>query len=61
LKHNATIWKIAEQDFSPTKAGSYQSWGLGLNQEVLLFPTANEGVQIVINSRDAMEHPWHLQ
>jgi FtsP/CotA-like multicopper oxidase with cupredoxin domain len=44
-----------------SKANTYNSWDFGLNQQVLLIPEADKGAQIVINSRDAMEHPWHLQ
>jgi hypothetical protein len=44
-----------------SEANSYSSWNFGLNQQVLLVPEADMGAQIVINSRDAMEHPWHLQ
>ncbi|KAI0599387.1 multicopper oxidase-domain-containing protein [Biscogniauxia sp. FL1348] len=60
LPHNATLWKAVEQRFTPDEANSYNSWGFGLNQQVLLIPDADRGTQIVINSRDAMEHPWHL-
>ncbi|RYP71468.1 hypothetical protein DL771_004835 [Monosporascus sp. 5C6A] len=61
LPNNATLWKALEQDFTAESANSYNSWDFGLNQQVLLIPEADKGVQIVINSRDAMEHPWHLQ
>ena len=61
LPHNATLWKVAEQHFAADAANSYNSWDFGLNQQVLLVPDADKGVQIVINSRDNMEHPWHLQ
>ncbi|KAI0544478.1 Cupredoxin [Xylaria curta] len=60
LSNNATLWKAMEQEFVPSKANSYNSWDFGLSQQVLLIPEANKGAQIVINSRDAMEHPWHL-
>lgn len=50
-----------EQQFVADKDNSYNSWDFGLNQQVLLVPTANQGAQVVINSRDTMEHPWHLQ
>ncbi|KAI2465084.1 Cupredoxin [Annulohypoxylon bovei var. microspora] len=60
LPHNATLWKAVEQNFTADKANSYNSWDFGLNQQVLLVPDADQGAQIVINSRDAMEHPWHL-
>ncbi|KAK7997043.1 PAK kinase [Apiospora arundinis] len=60
LIDNATIWKTLDQSFSAADANSYSSWNFGLDQQVLLVPDANKGAQIVINSRDAMEHPWHL-
>ncbi|KAK8106244.1 hypothetical protein PG999_009603 [Apiospora kogelbergensis] len=60
LPNNATIWKTLAQSFSAADANSYSSWDFGLDQQVLLVPDANKGAQIVINSRDAMEHPWHL-
>ncbi|KAI1747539.1 hypothetical protein F4782DRAFT_543438 [Xylaria castorea] len=60
LSNNATLWKAMEQQFVASKANSYNSWDFGLNQQVLLIPEADKGAQIVINSRDAMEHPWHL-
>lgn len=50
-----------EQEFVVSKANAYNSWDFGLNQQVLLVPDADTGAQVVINSRDAMEHPWHLQ
>ncbi|KAK7956903.1 diphenol oxidase [Apiospora aurea] len=60
LPNNATIWKTLDQSFSAAGANSYSSWDFGLDQQVLLVPDANKGAQIVINSRDVMEHPWHL-
>ncbi|KAI0140074.1 putative multicopper oxidase [Hypoxylon sp. NC0597] len=60
LPNNATLWKAVEQKFTPDRANSYNSWDFGLNQQVLLIPDADQGAQIVINSKDAMEHPWHL-
>ncbi|KAI1079514.1 hypothetical protein F5B20DRAFT_571008 [Whalleya microplaca] len=60
LPNNATLWKAVEQQFTASEANSYNSWDFGLNQQVLLIPDADRGSQIVINSRDAMEHPWHL-
>ncbi len=61
LPDNATLWKAVEQNFTAGASNSYNSWDFGLNQQVLLVPEADKGVQVVINSRDAMEHPWHLQ
>ncbi|KAI0150384.1 multicopper oxidase [Xylariaceae sp. FL1272] len=60
LPDNATLWKVTEQNFDPNESNSYNSWDFGLNQQVLLIPEANTGAQIVINSLDSMEHPWHL-
>ncbi|KAH6659817.1 Cupredoxin [Truncatella angustata] len=60
LKNNATIWKTLDQQFDPSREGSYHSWDLGLNQQVLLIPDGGKGAQVVINSLDAMEHPWHM-
>ncbi|KAI1809942.1 Cupredoxin [Poronia punctata] len=60
LNDNATLWKAVGQKFAPSESNSYSSWNFGLNQQVLLIPSANKGAQLVINSRDAMEHPWHL-
>ncbi|KAI2609436.1 putative multicopper oxidase [Hypoxylon fragiforme] len=60
LPHNATLWKALDQKFTPDRVNAYSSWDFGLSQQVLLIPDAEQGAQIVINSRDAMEHPWHL-
>ncbi|KAI0478899.1 multicopper oxidase-domain-containing protein [Xylariaceae sp. FL0804] len=61
LPDNATLWKAVEQRFDDAgAANAYSSWDFGLNQQVLLVPDADAGAQIVINSRDDMEHPWHL-
>ncbi|KAI1376948.1 putative multicopper oxidase [Hypoxylon crocopeplum] len=60
LPGNATLWKALDQQFTTDRANSYNSWDFGLSQQVLLVPDADQGAQIVINSRDAMEHPWHL-
>ncbi|KAI1105160.1 Cupredoxin [Jackrogersella minutella] len=60
LSDNATLWKALDQQFTADKANSYNSWDFGLSQQVLLVPDADRGAQIVINSKDAMEHPWHL-
>ncbi|KAI1094865.1 putative multicopper oxidase [Rostrohypoxylon terebratum] len=60
LPHNATLWKAVEQEFTADKENSYNSWDFGLNQQVLHIPDASHGAQIVINSKDGMEHPWHL-
>lgn len=63
LKDDAQLWQILDHnitDFTPGKQGSYSNWGLRLDQQVLLVPDADEGVQIAINSKDQMEHPFHL-
>ncbi|KAI4867478.1 putative multicopper oxidase [Hypoxylon rubiginosum] len=60
LPDNATLWKTVDQQFAADRANSYDSWDFGLDQQVLLIPDAGRGAQVVINSRDAMEHPWHL-
>ncbi|KAI1136965.1 putative multicopper oxidase [Hypoxylon sp. FL0543] len=60
LANNATLWKAVEQQFTADRDNSYNSWDFGLNQQVLLVPDADQGAQVVINSKDAMEHPWHL-
>ncbi|KAH7031100.1 Cupredoxin [Microdochium trichocladiopsis] len=60
LMNNATLWKATEQTFSQASQNSYNSWNFDLNQQVLLLPDGGRGAQIVINSRDVMEHPWHL-
>ncbi|KAI0388836.1 multicopper oxidase [Xylariaceae sp. FL0594] len=49
-----------EQKFVASEANAYNSWNFGLDQQVLLIPEADKGAQIVINSQDVMEHPWHL-
>jgi hypothetical protein len=63
LENNATLWKTIGQEFPAEGGGSgYNSWNYALNQQVLLLGDAgaNKGAQIVINSLDGMEHPWHL-
>lgn len=63
LETNATLWKTMDQNF-PAQGGSsgYNSWGYDINQQVLLIgdEAADKGVQLVVNSLDGMEHPWHL-
>lgn len=63
LKSSAQLWAIQDhmEDFVPGEQGSYSNWGLRLDQQVLLVPDADEGVQIAINSKDMMEHPFHMQ
>ena len=50
-----------DQDFGSGKGGGYSNWQFPLDQQVLLIPDGGKGVQVVINSLDNMEHPWHLQ
>lgn len=63
FKNDATLWKAVggNQSFVPGEQGSYSNFDLRLDQQILLLPDANQGVQIAINSRDMMEHPFHLQ
>ena len=58
---DAQIWQALDQNFSVGHGGSYNSWDFRLDQQVLLIPDSNQGVQIAINSLDIMEHPFHLQ
>lgn len=60
LEDNATIWKLDSISNSTSVAGGYNSFGQYLNQQILTNPDANGSVQLVINSLDAMQHPWHL-
>ena len=63
LENNATLWKTLDQTFPPEGGSNgYNSWNYSLDQQVLLIGDmgANKGVQLVVNSLDGMEHPWHL-
>ncbi|KAB5540424.1 multicopper oxidase-domain-containing protein [Coniochaeta sp. 2T2.1] len=63
LRDDATIWKVvvgANDTFKAGEGGSYSNFGMRLDQQILLLPDANQGVQIAINSKDMMEHPFHL-
>lgn len=60
-RNDATIWKTLNHSFAPGQGGSYNNYELRLDQQILLLPEANRGVQIAINSKDMMEHPFHLQ
>jgi FtsP/CotA-like multicopper oxidase with cupredoxin domain len=67
-RDDATIWKVAvgvdetsPARLAPGQGGSYSNYGLRLDQQILLVPDAGKGVQIAINSKDMMEHPFHLQ
>ncbi|KAK0745162.1 multicopper oxidase-domain-containing protein [Apiosordaria backusii] len=59
LPTTAQLWLSLSQSFTGD-AGGYNNWNFPLNQQVLLLPDPNKTVQIVINSRDIMEHPFHL-
>lgn len=50
-----------DQDFEFGRGGNHHKRDFQLDQQVLLVPEADKGVQIAINSRDVMEHPFHLQ
>ena len=58
---DAQLWLAQEQNFTVNRAGLYNNWDFRLDQQVLMLPSANKGVQIAINSMDIMEHPFHLQ
>jgi FtsP/CotA-like multicopper oxidase with cupredoxin domain len=60
LENNATIWKLERISNGTSVAGGYDNFGQYLNQQILTNPDANGSVQLVINSLDAMQHPWHL-
>ncbi|KAB5576457.1 Cupredoxin [Coniochaeta sp. 2T2.1] len=63
LRDDATIWKVVDggnDTFKTGEGGSYSNFGMRLDQQILLLPDANQGVQIAINSKDMMEHPFHL-
>jgi FtsP/CotA-like multicopper oxidase with cupredoxin domain len=63
LENNATLWKTIGQEFpAGGGASSYSNWHYALNQQVLLLGDdgADKGAQLVVNSLDSMEHPWHL-
>jgi hypothetical protein len=61
LDSNATIWTIAEFSNKVTVTVSYNNLGTHLGQQISSDPDPNGAVQLVINSLDAMEHPWHFQ
>lgn len=61
MENNATLLKVADPAaFDASSAAAYTNGSLGAAQQVLLSPNASSGVQLVINSRSTMEHPWHL-
>ncbi|POS76161.1 multicopper oxidase [Diaporthe helianthi] len=70
---DATLWQVADpteaQIFASTATagsstsdggGVYHNWGFRLDQQVLLIPDGSRAAQVVINSLDAMEHPFHM-
>ncbi|KAK4671193.1 hypothetical protein QC764_0092760 [Podospora pseudoanserina] len=61
LPHSAQLWLSLPQTLdSGSDPGSYNNYNFPLNQQVLFLPDPNKTVQIAINSRDIMEHPFHL-
>ncbi|KAK4204973.1 multicopper oxidase-domain-containing protein [Triangularia verruculosa] len=62
LPNNAQLWLSLPQSFTgdSTDPGSYNNHDFPLNQQVLLLPDPDKPVQVAINSRDVMEHPFHL-
>lgn len=66
-RDDALLWQALEQNFSqgPREqnegGGSYHNWGFRLDQQVLLVPDRSQAVQVVLNSLDVMEHPFHMQ
>lgn len=62
LLDDALLWQASEQDFTTVGGGGgYNNWGFRLDQQVLLIPDASQTVQVVLNSLDVMEHPFHMQ
>ncbi|CAN8103161.1 unnamed protein product [Discula destructiva] len=63
---DATLWQAMGQDFDDAEGGggggggAYHSWGFRLDQQVLLVPEGSGSVQVVVNSLDVMEHPFHM-
>ncbi|VBB83984.1 Putative Multicopper oxidase [Podospora comata] len=61
LPHSTQLWLSLPQTLdSDSDSGSYTNYNFPLNQQVLLLPDLNKTVRIAINSRDIMEHPFHL-
>lgn len=50
LDGDAQIWGALDQmPFSAGQGGSYHNWDFPWDQQVLLIPDADQGVQVVIN------------
>lgn len=61
-RDDAILWQAVEQNFTTAgEGGSYNNWGFRLDQQVLLIPDGSQTVQVVLNSLDVMEHPFHMQ
>ncbi|KAK0672592.1 multicopper oxidase-domain-containing protein [Cercophora samala] len=70
LPNTTQLWLSLSQTFDDNNnnnnnnpdpdPGGYNNYGFPLNQQVLLLPEADKTVQVAINSRDVMEHPFHL-
>lgn len=60
-REDAILWQALEQNFTVGQGGSYNNWGFRLDQQVLLIPDGSKTVQVVLNSLDVMEHPFHMQ
>ncbi|KAJ4390772.1 hypothetical protein N0V93_004370 [Gnomoniopsis smithogilvyi] len=61
---DATLWQALDQtfDYAPGAdvGGAYHNWDFRLDQQVLLVPEGSGSVQVVVNSLDVMEHPFHM-
>lgn len=60
-RDDALLWQALDQNFSVGEGGSYNNWGFRLDQQVSLIPDGSQTVQVVLNSLDVMEHPFHMQ
>jgi FtsP/CotA-like multicopper oxidase with cupredoxin domain len=60
LENNATLWKAVDQVWDPNRGNKYNSWKFPASQQVFLVPVANQAAQIVINTYDVTQHPWHM-
>lgn len=60
-RDDAILWQALEQNFTVGEGGSYNNWEFRLDQQVLLIPDGSQTVQVVLNSLDVMEHPFHMQ
>lgn len=60
-RDDAILWQALNQNFTAGEGGSYNNWEFRLDQQVLLIPDDSQTVQVVLNSLDVMEHPFHMQ